>query len=273
MNTNNESPVVLVIAGNDPSGGAGLTADIQAVSALGGHPAPVVSSLTVQDTRNAYEVEACDADLVFRQASRVFEDMPVAAVKIGLLANADIAQSVAQLLSTRSQLPVVLDPVLVAAGGARLAARDLKQAIIDSVCPRVTIITPNASEIRELAGTDREHHDNRARAQKLLTYGCDYVLVKAADEVDYDPDQVSPDQVTNVLYGQDGSAHENSWPRLPHSYHGSGCTLASALATFLARGMTAVEASEQAQKYTHECLSRGFRPGAGQHVPMRHWRR
>ncbi len=273
MNKNSERPVVLVIAGNDPSGGAGIAADIQAISALGAHPAPVVTCLTVQDTCNAYEVECCDAAFVYRQASRILEDLPVAAVKIGLLGNAEIANTVAQLLKASDTVPIVLDPVLVAAGGARLATLDLKHAIINMFCPLATVITPNASEIRELAGpVDGDGDLQQARAKKLFDFGCEYVLAKGADEPDPDPGQQSLDKVTNTLYRRDGSVHVNTWPRLPHSYHGSGCTLASALAALLAQGVDMVEADSQAQDYTYAALSRGFKPGAGQHIPLRHWR-
>ena len=273
MDKNSERPVVLVIAGNDPSGGAGIAADIQAISALGAHPAPVVTCLTVQDTCNAYEIECCDADFVYRQASRILDDLPVAAVKIGLLGNKEIANTVARLLKTANSGPIVLDPVLVAAGGARLAALDLKQAIIKLLCPLATVITPNASEIRELAGpVDGAGDQQQTRAQILFEYGCEYVLVKGADEPDYDPEQQAADMVTNTLYRKDGSIHVNSWPRLPHNYHGSGCTLASALAALLAQGFDMVEADMQAQDYTHTALSRGFKPGGGQHIPLRQWR-
>ncbi len=273
MGKNSDRPVVLVIAGNDPSGGAGIAADIQAISALGAHPAPVVTSLTVQDTCNAYEVECCDSDFVYRQASRILEDLPVSAIKIGLLGNAEIANIVARLLKTAKSVPVVLDPVLVASGGARLAALDLKQAIIENLCPLATVITPNASEIRELAGpVDEDGDQHQKRAQKLFEYGCEYVLVKGADEPDHEPGQKPVDRVTNRLYKKDGSVHVNTWARLPHSYHGSGCTLASALAALLAQGIDMVDADSQAQEYTNTALSRAFKPGGGQYIPLRHWR-
>ncbi|HKT31427.1 MAG TPA: bifunctional hydroxymethylpyrimidine kinase/phosphomethylpyrimidine kinase, partial [Gammaproteobacteria bacterium] len=143
--------MVLVIAGNDPSGGAGLAADTQAITALGAHPAPVVTALTVQDTVNAYRIEAESAQLVVAQAETVLKDMPVAAIKLGLLATAETGRAVAQLLRAHPGIPVVLDPVLVAAGGAALAEDALVAVYLDALLRLATVATPNAAESRRLA--------------------------------------------------------------------------------------------------------------------------
>ncbi|MGB5624064.1 MAG: bifunctional hydroxymethylpyrimidine kinase/phosphomethylpyrimidine kinase, partial [Gammaproteobacteria bacterium] len=162
MNAKLPPPVVMIIAGNDPSGGAGISADIQAVSALGGHPAPVLTALTVQDTRNAYRVDAVEAAMVAEQARAVMADLPVRAIKIGLLANSEIGEVVADLLAEHPAIPVVLDPVLVAAGGAALAEEALVTTLIKRLLPAATLLTPNALEIRRLAG-DAGDRDSRAR--------------------------------------------------------------------------------------------------------------
>lgn len=251
-------PSVLVIAGNDPSGGAGIQADIQAITAAGVHPAPVISALTVQDTRNAYELRPVDPELIRAQASRVLEDLQVRAIKLGVLANSAIAAAVATLLAQTGTLPVVLDPVLVAAGGGRLAEEDLLQTLLEKVAPAATIITPNAAEIRALAPTASDH---AARARDLTNRGTDYVLVKGGDED-------TPD-VVNILFDRGGEIDRYVYPRLPHSYHGSGCTLASAIAARLALGQNIPDAVASAQDYTFESLRRGFKPGRGQHIPNR----
>ncbi len=251
-------PVVLVIAGNDPSGGAGIQAYIQAITAAGAHPAPVISALTVQDTRDAYELRPVDPELVRAQASRVLEDLQLRAIKLGVLANSGIAAAVATLLAQAGTVPVVLDPVLAAAGGGRLAEEDLLQSLLDKLVPTATIITPNAIEIRALAPKASDH---ASRARVLTDLGADYVLAKGGDED-------TPD-VVNILFDGSGEIDRYVYPRLPHSYHGSGCTLASAIAARLALGLSVPEAVASAQDYTFETLRRSYRPGRGQHVPDR----
>ena len=253
-------PTVLIVAGNDPSGGAGVAADIQAVTAAGAHPAPVITALTVQDTINASHVEAAAGELVAAQMEAVLEDIPVAAIKIGLLATAGVAAAVAEVLSRRSGIPVVLDPVLVAAGGARLAEEALVEVVLDRLCPLTTLLTPNAMEIRRLAPAGRDSGD---RAAALLAAGCEYVLAKGGDE-----DDPGTGTVRNALYGPHG-LREFRWPRLEGSFHGSGCTLASACAARLALGDSVEAAVERAQSLVHAWLEAAFQPGKGQRVPLR----
>jgi len=227
-------PCVLIISGNDPSGGAGMAADLQAVSALGAHPAPVITSLTVQDTRNAYQVVVTDPQLVADQAETVLADLPIRAIKIGLLADAAVGSAVAEVVEARPDLPMVLDPVLVAAGGAALAEAAL-----------------------ECGGGD----DRAALARRLLDCGCRWVLAKGADE--------DTAGVENTLFGPEGFEEAYRWRRLPGQYHGSGCTLASAIAALLARGMPVPRAVAEAQRFTFEALRQAFRPGKGQFIPRR----
>lgn len=253
-----QPPVVLVIAGNDPSGGAGLAADIQAITAAGAHPAPVVAALTVQDTRDVRHVQAVEAALVVEQARTVLADMPVAAIKLGLLADAAVGRALAQLLKGHASLPLVIDPVLAASGGGQLAADALLEVYLQELFPLASLITPNAAESRRFAPAAA---DPAGRAQVLLATGARHVLVKGADED-------SPD-VRNHLFGRDGFHRESIWPRLPHSYHGSGCTLASAIAARLALGHAMPDAVQDAQRYTHDALRRGWQPGRGQHIPRR----
>jgi hydroxymethylpyrimidine/phosphomethylpyrimidine kinase len=253
-------PTVLVVAGNDPSGGAGIAADLQAITAARAHPAPVITALTVQDTVNASAVEPASPALVAAQMEAVLDDIPVAAVKIGLLATAAIAAAVADVLARRPGLPVVLDPVLVAAGGARLAEDALVGVILERLCPLTTLLTPNALEIRRLAPG---HDELAARAAELLRTGCDFVLAKGGDEAD-----TGTNEVLNTLYGP-GEPRQFRWPRLEGDFHGSGCTLASACAARIACGESVEDAVGNAQALTHAWLQRAFRPGRGQLVPLR----
>lgn len=262
MQNASHPPVLLVIAGNDPSGGAGLAADIQAATALGVHPAPVAAALTVQDTRDAYRVEAVEPGLVSEQAERVFEDMPVAAVKLGLLASANIGRAVAALLRRHPGLPLVVDPVLRASGGSGLADEALLQVYLEELFPLATLITPNAVESRRLAPAAREA---AAQARVLLNTGAAHVLIKGADE--------PTPEVYNTLFSADGGREEFAWPRLPGVYHGSGCTLAAAAAALLARGETPQTAVREAQRYTWEALKRAWPLGRGQAIPNRQTRR
>jgi len=253
-------PTVLVVAGNDPSGGAGIAADLQAITAAGAHPAPVITALTVQDTVNASRVEPATPELVAAQMTAVLQDIPVAAIKLGLLATAQIAAAVAEVLARHPGIPVVMDPVLVAAGGARLAEEALVDVMLERLCPLTILLTPNAHEIRRLApGLD----DMAGRAAALRRAGCAYVLAKGGDEAD-----AGGNEVLNTLYGP-GGARLFRWPRLAGSFHGSGCTLASACAARIARGDTVEDAVANAQALTHGWLEQAFQPGRGQLVPLR----
>ena len=258
MHANVRPPVVLIVAGNDPSGGAGLVADIQTVSALGGHPAPVISAITVQDTVNVRQLETISPQLIASQAQAVLADMPVAAIKLGLIVTVGAAQSIVQILKAHSDIPVVLDPVLVAGGGAQLADETLITAYLESLVPLTTLITPNTAESRQLAP---QAGDLESRAAALLARGCRHVLIKGADEHTSD--------VHNSFFSHDGTQRHFTWPRLSNNFHGSGCTLAAAIATLLARGHTPLAAVEIAQRYTWETLKQGWRLGKGQFVPNR----
>lgn len=255
-------PVVLVIAGNDPSGGAGIAADLQAITHLGCHPAPVIAALTVQDTTNAYAVEAVAADFVVAQAEKVLEDLDVRAIKLGLLASAATGEAIAALLARHAKIPVVTDPVLVAAGGAQLAEDELVAVYRNDILPRTTLLTPNALELRRLApdGTD-----NRARVAALLEHGAQWVLAKGGDE--------KTAKVENYLFNRDGEQQRWITERLAGEHHGSGCTLASAIAAHLALGETVPRAVDRAQAFTFDALSRGWQLGRGQRIPDRHVRR
>lgn len=257
-------PIVLVIAGNDPAGGAGIAADIQAVTALGCHPAPVIAALTVQDTINAYAVESVAAGFVADQAEKVLRDLPVRAIKLGLLGSAANGNAVADLLSRHPGIPVVTDPVLVAAGGAQLAEEQLVAVYRERILPHTTVLTPNALELRRLAA---DLPDTRARAFALLNEGTDWVLAKGGDE--------NTPMVENFLFGRNdgGDDEQHAWKteRLEGEHHGSGCTLAAAIAAALACGETVPTAIDRAQQFTFTALAEGWRLGKGQRIPNRHF--
>ena len=253
-------PIVLSFAASDPTGGAGVQADILTLASLGCHPASVVTALTVQDTRGVESLRAVEADLVAAQARRLLQDMPVAAFKLGVLGSAANAEAVASILAEHPAVPVVLDPVLASGRGDPLADAETVKILRTALLPRSTVLTPNSLEARRLANAEPDA-GLPSCARRLIEFGCKYVLVTGTHEAGA--------QVLNTLYDARGVVREDRWQRLPGSYHGSGCTLASALAAFIARGLAVAEAAREAQEYTWHALAAGFRPGKGQYLPNR----
>lgn len=253
-------PVVLAFAASDPTGGAGLQADLLTLASLGCHPLSVLTGLTVQDTLGVESLLAIEPDWVASQARRVLADIPVAAFKLGVLGSARNAQVIAALLAEYPRLPVVLDPVLASGRGDALADSESMQVLRSALLPHTTVLTPNSVEARRLAGAAPDAA-LAGCARELIKLGCKYVLVTGTHEPGA--------QVVNTLYDARGVVRADRWERLPGSYHGSGCTLASALAALLARGVAVEQAVRQAQEYTWQSLAAGFSPGHGQSIPNR----
>ena len=257
-------PIVLVFAASDPSGGAGLQADIMTLSSMGCHPLSVVTAITIQDTAGVDDVSAIDSEWVADQARCVLEDMPVAAFKLGVLGSVETIAAIAEVVSDYPEVPLILDPVLASGRGDELASEEMVGALRELLIPQTTIITPNSIEARRLvareADDDVDPHLAEC-ARRLVASGCEYVLVTGTHE--------NTPQVINTLYGEEGVIRSDNWPRLPGSYHGSGCTLASAIAATIANGLAINEAVKDAQEYTWQTLKAAFRPGMGQHIPDR----
>jgi len=257
-------PIVLTFAATDPSGGAGVQADILTLSSLGCHPLSVITGVTVQDTVGVEDVLALDAEWVVDQARCVLEDMPVSVFKIGLLGSVEIIAAIAEIVSDYPEIPLVLDPVLASGRGDELASDDVILAMRELLIPQTTVLTPNSLEARRLAqeeSDDNEFPGLEECARRLLALGSEFVLITGAHE--------NTAEVRNSLYGRDGLLRTDNWQRLPGSYHGSGCTLASAIAATLANGLDVPEAVRDAQEYTWQALSLAYRPGMGQHIPDR----
>lgn len=257
-------PIVLTFAAADPSGGAGLQADILTLSSMGCHALSVVTAVTVQDTMGVEDVLPLDPEWVADQARCVLEDMPVTVFKIGLLGSVEIIAAIAEVVSDYPEVPLVFDPVLSSGRGDELATDEMVAAMRELLIPQTTLITPNSLEARRLAVEDGDDSDDVALeecARRILTLGCEYVLITGTHE--------NTAQVVNVLYAQEGVVRSDSWQRLPGAYHGSGCTLASAIAATVANGLTVSEAVRDAQEFTWQTLSSGYRPGMGQHIPDR----
>ena len=255
-------PAVLTFAATDPSGGAGIQADILTLSSMGCHPLSVITAITVQNTSGVEAISAVDADLVADQARAILEDIPVAAFKIGVLGSAENVAAVAEIVSDYPEIPLILDPVLASARGDEFANEDTLSAIRELLIPQCTVITPNTPELRRLALEDDEESLALEKlAMRLIEMGCEYVLVTGTHE--------STPDVINTVFFEKGIVRSDTWQRLPGSYHGSGCTLASALAATIARGLDIADAAREAQEYTWQTLKFGFRPGMGQLLPDR----
>lgn len=251
-------PVVLVFAGADPTGGAGIAADIETLSAFGVHAAPVITAITAQDTTELKQFTVTDPELVIAQARAVLEDMPVAAVKTGMLGGSANLAAIATILDDYPDLPLVIDPVLTTGAGTALSVDDILNAYRSLLIPRATLITPNSNEARVLAP---DADDLDACAQQILSMGADYVLITGTHE--------PQPMINHRLYGNRRLIENIEQPRLPHDFHGSGCTLAAACAAGLALGAEVPVAVGEALRFTHATLAAGSRLGMGQHLPYR----
>ena len=254
-------PMVLTFAGSDPTSGAGLQADLLTLAALGCHPLSVVTALTAQDTSGVARVLAMEPAWIAEQAKRVLDDIGVAAFKAGMLGSAANVRAVSEIVAARAEVPLVVDPVLASGRGDRLADEDAIEALRESLLPRTSVLTPNSDEARRLAG----ERDLAACARALVADGCEYVLITGTHEAGA--------EVVNTLYDENGVVREDRWPRLSPEYHGSGCTLASAIAAYLAHGLEPAQAVGEAQRYTWQALAAGFAVGGGQLIPNRFHRR
>jgi hydroxymethylpyrimidine/phosphomethylpyrimidine kinase len=259
-------PIVLTFAASDPTGGAGIQADILTIAALGAHPLSVLTGLTVQDTRGIEGTQAVDDDWVVDQARVLLEDISVQAFKIGVLSSVENVAAVAEVLADYPDIPVVFDPVIASGRGDPLADEEMLAAMSELLLPLTTVLTPNSIEARRLTQEEDDSEDVEDIALAdcanfLIELGAKYVLVTGTHE--------QAPQVVNTLYGATGLVCTDAWERLPGSYHGSGCTLASSIAVMLARGMEVREAVQAAQRYTWNTLAHAIHPGMGQAIPNR----
>ena len=249
---------MLCLSGLDPSGGAGIQADIETLMACDCHCLPVITSLTAQDTGNVVCTQAVPADLLHTQIDTLFADIQVHAIKIGLIDSIDTLNLIAEVITDHPGIPVVADPVLKAGGGYQFSNTELIASYRRLIVPRVTVLTPNTDELEALGPTGA---DPVATVNILLASGCRHVLLTGTHAQ-------TPD-VINTLYHHNAPAESWTWPRLTGSYHGSGCTLASAVAAGLAQGMSASEAAASAQAFTWQALQQGWQAGRGQALPDR----
>jgi hydroxymethylpyrimidine/phosphomethylpyrimidine kinase len=258
ISTMQQLPVVMTFSGHDPCGGAGLQADIETLASQGCRAAPVVTALTVQDSTDVMEFRPLQASQVISQARAVLEDMPVAAFKIGMTGSVEVASAIHSILRDYPDVPLVLDPVLATGNRTALGEDGLADALRNLLLPMTTVLTPNSLEARALAPA-ADTLD--ACAIALLDSGAEYVLLTGTHE--------PTPHVTNTLYHGNQRIESFSWDRLPHDYHGSGCTLAACTAGLLAHGLDVLQSVHEAQHFTWQALAHADRPGMGQYLPDR----
>lgn len=252
---------VLIVAGSDSGGGAGIQADIKTVTMLGGYAATAVTAITVQNTLGVTQVLPLEPALIAAQAKAVLDDIGADVIKVGMLGDAAVVERVAQILDG-ARLPAVIDPVMVAKGGALLLADDAISPVRDLLVPRAALLTPNAPEAEALTGLPVETPDDMRRAgEALLTAGAGAVLMKGG--------HVPGARVIDILmspYGE--TVFEGDRIDSRHT-HGTGCTMASACAAGLAQGRSLEAAVATAWDYVHQAMLHAPGLGAG-HGPLDH---
>ncbi len=252
---------VLVIAGSDSGGGAGIQADIKTITALGGYAATAITAITVQNTLGVHDVHPLPAALVAAQARAVLDDIGADAIKIGMLGGAGVLQAVEALLNDYPDIPVVIDPVMTAKDGRALLT-DSVAVLRDRLLPHAALLTPNAPEAAALTGLEVETLDDLRRSGEwLLTAGAAAVLMKGG--------HIAGETVVDLLMSPRAETLFTS-PRVASRHtHGTGCTLASACAAGMAQGLTLEAAAARAHAYTAEAIRRA--PGfGGGHGPVDH---
>lgn len=252
-------PTVLCFSGLDPSGGAGLQADIEAIGQSGAHAAIACTALTIQNSQQVFGFEATSKDLLLAQANAVVQDLPIKAVKSGMLGTTENIAALAEFLRKHTDYLYVLDPVLVANSGGSLGNQETLVKAFVELIPLATVLTPNTVELRAL--TDEQDLDKATT--KLFEMGAKAVLVKGGHED-------TPDYIRNALYVNGEMISETKCPRLDGEYHGSGCSLASFIAGRLALGDALNVAVNHAETWLFGVLKNAETPVAGgQKIPKR----
>ena len=240
-------PVVLCFSGLDPSGGAGLQADIESIGQAGAHAAVACTAITVQSSQTVFGFDSVSADLLTAQARAVLGDLPVKAIKSGMLGTTDNIDALAQLFAThtiKQGTPFVLDPVLVANSGGSLGDKDTLVQAFGKLLPYATLITPNTHELRALSGEDDLH----IGAKKLCANGVKAVLVKTSHDFEVG-------DIEQFLYVGGDMVYKSTLPRLEGEFHGSGCSLASHIAGRLAMGDDLITAVQRADAWIIQALN------------------
>ncbi|AOY00940.1 hydroxymethylpyrimidine/phosphomethylpyrimidine kinase [Jeongeupia sp. USM3] len=257
-------PLVLTFAANDPSGGAGVSADVLTLAALGCHALPVITALTVQDSTGLQEFQPVDPEWLHDQARYVLEDAEVDAIKVGLVGSIENLTVLAEIAADYPDVPLILDPVVPRTLGDEMAVDEYVGALRDLLVPHSLIVTTNQHGARLLASDDADEQEDLpldAAANRIVQLGCEYVLITGS--------QAPTPKVVNALFSGNGRMRTDSWERLPGHFHGAGATLSAAIAGALANGVELGQAVRDAQEFTWQTLKNAFRPGMGRPLPDR----
>lgn len=244
-------PSVLTIAGSDGSGGAGIQGDIKTISSLGCYAASAITALTVQNTCGVTAVHGVPADIVCLQIKAIIEDIVPDAIKIGMVHTLELVATIAEILQSYPEIPVILDPVMIASSGHKLMEDVTICGMTEKLFPLVTIITPNLDEASILANMEINNvEDMRVAGAKIMRLGCKALLLKGG--------HLKNDQLVTLYFSEDGKIQELSSEKIiTNNTHGTGCTLSSAIASFIARGMDLESAVRNAQEYVYLAILNG----------------
>lgn len=267
MNLRKTYPVVLSIAGSDSSGGAGIQADLKTFSALGVYGATAITAITAQNTQGVHAQFALSPRLVHDQIIAVVDDLQPSFVKIGMLSNVDIVEAVAEALSKYS-IPLILDPVMVSSTGHRLLSVEAQEVVKNRLLPMSLLVTPNIPEMEALTNISVDTYEHKVQAAKsLFEYGAKAILLKGGHE--------EGEQKSDILFTSSQSEIETtiftSETIHTRNTHGTGCTLSSAIAAFMARGCSVVEAIDKAKRFVTEAIRCGSDVAIGRGIgPVNH---
>jgi len=252
-------PIVLTVAGSDPTGGAGAQADLRTIEACGGWPVSVLAAITAQSTRGVLRIAVLDADLVAAQLDVLLDDVTPGAVKTGMLGQAAVVRVLAERIRERGLGPFVCDPVLASGGGVPLLEAGAIETLIEELGPLATVLTPNVPEVAALAGLEVDDLEGAERAaRRILSRGVRAVLVKGG--------HLSEHRATDLLVVPTGSVRFVSEHVEPGEAHGTGCVFSAALATYLAHGLELERAIREAKRVVALALRHGVSLGHGARV-------
>ncbi len=249
---------ILCFSGLDPTGGAGIQADIEAIAAMGAHACPIITANTTQDTTSVYDFNPIASGFIQQQAERVLNDMTIQSIKIGMLGTTETAQAVLNIIKQCPDIPVIFDPVLASGNGSQLSDNSLTDFIRQQLLPLTYILTPNTLEAVRLSATQQ---DATSAAIQLNQLGTEYVLLTGS--------HLETTDIQHQLIHQGKILGHYTNARLSDEYHGSGCTLAASLAALTAQQLPPLEACQKALDYTFNSLQLGTAQGQGQKIPRR----
>jgi len=260
-------PKCLTIAGSDSGGGAGIQADLKTFSALGVHGSSVITAVTAQNTKEVTAVHNIPLDIIEKQIDAVLSDIGADAVKIGMLSNSEIIITISKKLKNYNVKNIVLDPVMVAASGAKLLENSAIESLKKELIPLASIITPNIPEAEVLVNKKIKTIDDvKNAAKEILKLGCRAVLMKGGHL------DINNNQVIDIFY--DGKHFiEIKNRKINKTGHGTGCTLSSAIAANIAKGFELKEAVKNAVNYVHNALEKGFKVGEMNYVLYHSWKK